>query len=549
MFRRTTSLAAMPRYVLAVAIAATFAGASHASTPEREPSMRVAAAPLGGGGPDAFGYTWAVSGDIGGPVFDWIDISTTGTLVTGLADDNSAAAIPLPFPFRYYWTDIQQIKIGSNGWIGFDNGVSNIASCFPGIPTAGGAGDTYVAPFMSDLNFTGTGNPGQVRYLIDAPNQRVIVSFINVPYWSLNAPGFTGSNTFQVILDAVTRSIKFQYQGLTNFIANAGCVDIVGGIESPQGTIGLQLFNDAQPPGNRAVEFTYPDPPLISVIDPTPTALLNADSGGSFVYAGAPMTLTASVTNTGDGATTSAVSAQARMIDSVGATAYDQTLSVPSLAGGASEALTYVPDFVPAEGHYSFRIDVSGGGDINAGNNIRVGEVVAIPAGPAVLDYIGAQAPDGTVNWNNVANTTDDDGSAVLIVPPGPGYVVRSMSTFIVSNGGGVPYKLKLIDNDGPDGLPGTVLGEVLVPAAAITLNTWQTSTIANTAVDDDGFYVVWIDRGNINIATSTTPPISRRSLELLSGGYATWRNNDFDELFLRAAIAPDAVFANGFED
>lgn len=104
------------------------------------------------------------------------------------------------------------------------------------------------------------------------------------------------------------------------------------------------------------------------------------------------------------------------------------------------------------------------------------------------------------------------------------------------------------IDNDGPDGLPGTVLDEVLVPAASITLNTWQTSPIASTTFDDDGFYVVWIDRGNISIATSTTPPISRRSLELLSRGYATWRNNDFDELFLRAAIAPDALFQNGFE-
>jgi hypothetical protein len=48
---------------------------------------------IAAGGPDAFGYTYLTSTDAGGPAANWIDISASGTLVTGLADDNSAPAM------------------------------------------------------------------------------------------------------------------------------------------------------------------------------------------------------------------------------------------------------------------------------------------------------------------------------------------------------------------------------------------------------------------------------------------------------------------------
>ena len=47
------------------------------------------------GGPDAYGYTWKDSNEPGGPAYQWIDITTTGTQVTGLGDDNFAG----PFGF------------------------------------------------------------------------------------------------------------------------------------------------------------------------------------------------------------------------------------------------------------------------------------------------------------------------------------------------------------------------------------------------------------------------------------------------------------------
>ena len=223
------------------------------------------------------GYTMLTSADPGGPSMQWIDISATGTLVTGLADDNSAASMTaLPQNFRYFGTDFGSVKIGSNGWVAFTN-VSNIASCFPTIPTAGGAGDAYMAPLMADLNFTGAGNPGTVRSYDDAANGRFVVSYINVPYWSVNAPGYSGSTTFQVVLEFATGIVRFNYSSLTAAIFNAACNDVTVGIEGPGGTDGLEYTHDAMIPSTPfSIVFTPP-----GEVEVTPTSGLVTTEGGA----------------------------------------------------------------------------------------------------------------------------------------------------------------------------------------------------------------------------------------------------------------------------
>ena len=83
----------------------------------------------GQGGPDTWGYTWKDSNEPGGPVYSWIDIvSEGGTEVKLLADDNSRGPFPMNFDFTYYWYDVNQFWVGSNGYLLFQNG--NIASPF-----------------------------------------------------------------------------------------------------------------------------------------------------------------------------------------------------------------------------------------------------------------------------------------------------------------------------------------------------------------------------------------------------------------------------------
>lgn len=218
------------------------------------------------GGPDAYGYMWYNSNDAQGPTYNWIDITTSGTQVSGLSDDNAVPFITMSQPFHYYWSDYTEIKIGSNGWISFNN-IANIASCFPSIPTSGGSGDNYLAPFMSDLIF-GVGS-GEVWYYDDIANSQFIVSYINVPWWSSSAPGYVGSNTFQVILSSADSSITFQYQTLdgANFISSGSCPSYLKiGIENVTGNIGLEVYNNVVSGNNHAVRFEYPSLVIIGYV-------------------------------------------------------------------------------------------------------------------------------------------------------------------------------------------------------------------------------------------------------------------------------------------
>jgi hypothetical protein len=76
-------------------------------------------APLRGlGGPDAFGYRWIDSDELGGPTFDWVEIVGTGTHVT-LGDDDYEAGVPVGFDFPFYGGSFNTVDIGSNGMVGF----------------------------------------------------------------------------------------------------------------------------------------------------------------------------------------------------------------------------------------------------------------------------------------------------------------------------------------------------------------------------------------------------------------------------------------------
>jgi hypothetical protein len=67
------------------------------------------------GGPDSFGYTFADSNTPGGPTYDWIEISGTGTEVLSNSDDAVSSATALGFLFNFYGTDYSSIAIAKNG--------------------------------------------------------------------------------------------------------------------------------------------------------------------------------------------------------------------------------------------------------------------------------------------------------------------------------------------------------------------------------------------------------------------------------------------------
>ena len=165
----------------------------------------------GQGGPDAYGYTWIDSQEPGGPAYNWVDIAnpSDGIQVFGLGDDNVVGPffIANNHSFHYYWYDVNQFWIGSNGYIAFNQ--VNIASPFPSIPASGGPND-FIAGMMSDLKFDGAGNTAECW--IGRSSDSTIISFIDVPFWDLTPQGYSGSNTFQIILDNSDSSIYINVQ-------------------------------------------------------------------------------------------------------------------------------------------------------------------------------------------------------------------------------------------------------------------------------------------------------------------------------------------------
>jgi PKD repeat protein len=505
------------------------------------------------GGPDAYGYTWITSLDAGGPTFNWIDITSRAGVqtVTGLADDNSAAGmINLGINFHYYWNDYTQLKVGSNGWTSFNSSTSNIASCFPTIPTAGGPSDNYLAPLMGDLNFTGAGNIGQVKYWSNNVDT-FIISYINVPFWSVNAPGWVGSNSFQVILCSSDSSITYQYGSLGGFVNGAACVDMTVGIENSTGNVGLQVHSDAMPPNNYVIRFDYPSVVLLSIQDVLPRWNQNTTNGADFILQNTAVTLMSDIRNAGNAAVTTPINLQSTILNSASATVMSNTGSLPSLAASDDSIFTFATPWVPTvAGQYTNRTVTTNSQDINSANNTLNTELEVV--NPCVstinLSYVTGNTPDGSINWNGGAG---DDGVAVYFAPPVYPYTVSSLQYYISSNIGN-GYTAEVYDDDGPNGAPGTLLFSSAVPSSSVVSAAWNTVTVAPAVtLNSGGFYVVWFQGGTaIFLGTETAGPRSHHNYEILDGSWATFRYDDARDALIRAAItnfpsAPIAAFSS----
>jgi len=494
---------------------------------------------LASGGPDAYGYTWTTSLDAGGPAYNWIDITSRSGVqtVSGLADDNSASSmINIGFDFHFYWSDYTQLKVGSNGWLSFNN-ISNIASCFPTIPSAGGAGDNVLAAFMSDLNFTGAGNPGQVKYWTNN-NDSCVVSYINVPFWSVSAPGWTGSNNFQVILCAADSSITFQYGALGTFTNNAACTDMTIGIENTTGSIGLQVHSDAMPPSNYAIKFDYPSVVLLSIQDVLPKWNDNSGNRAIFIPNTVAQDLLSNIGNAGNTAVSTTINLQSTILNSASTTVHSSSGSIPTMAAGDDSTFTFPNAWTPATtGQYTFQSTVTNSQDINAANNTRNTELEAVDiCAPSMqLSYVTGNTPNGSVNWNGGAN---DDGVAVYFLPPVYPYTVSNLQFYISSNVSN-NFVAQIMDDDGPNGTAGTILFNQTVNAAAVATSAWNSVAVSTpVTLNDGGFYVVWYQGGtNIFLGSETAGPRSHRNYEILDGGWGEYRDDANKDLCIRATI------------
>ncbi|NRA10982.1 MAG: hypothetical protein HRT57_03380, partial [Crocinitomicaceae bacterium] len=211
---------------------------------------------------------------------------------------------------------------------------------------------------MTDLTFSGVGNPAKVYYHLDVPNDRFIISYIDVPWWSPNAPDYVGINSFQVILSNADSSITYQYKDsdFASFLDNAGCAsDVVIGIEGPTGSNGLQVLLDTVPPSAYAIKFTYPSPVLIQITDVTPEWNANLGNKGEFYYMNQQIDLAVNVKSVGNADATTDIVVNGIIEDSAAASVITFQATITGGLPAGTDTTIWFQWTATETGQYGFR--------------------------------------------------------------------------------------------------------------------------------------------------------------------------------------------------
>jgi hypothetical protein len=192
-------------------------------------------------GPDSHGYYAYDSGDtLSGraPMFAWVDLTGTGTLIAGVTDaDAGIATLPLPFTFTYYGATYDEVSVCSNGFISLGAEDYRFGDNSP-IPSNHGP-SAMVAPLWDDLD---PSSGGDVYQWYDAAGGCWICQFDSVARYL--APG---TETFQVILK--DPAVHATGSGDGDIVVQYGPLyetdEATVGIESPAQSDGIQYVYDS----------------------------------------------------------------------------------------------------------------------------------------------------------------------------------------------------------------------------------------------------------------------------------------------------------------
>ncbi len=512
--KRITTLSVVFLFLAGIATAATNSGTS-------EPLPIT----FDTGGPDAFGYSWEDNDGGGAPVYSWIDITSIGTQVTGLADDNNVGPVSMGFNFPYYWYEANRMWIGSNGYISFSSS-SNFAHPFAGIPTPGLPND-LVAILTGDLDFT-QGN-GECWYYTNSIDT-FIISYLHVREFG----DANSSHTFQCIFSAGDSTIKFQYgpnQG-TFLDSNLEHRTVIG-IENVNGQVGLEYLHDNLPAlnmwhENLALVFhPVPDPNFI-VHDFGMVDGLADGSAGQFIPVNEAFTVRALAKNFGNQPEDSLrVRCQIRLSFS---TVYDEDYWISHLDPGEEMWITYPQDFTPVFADTVYRVTFSAimSGDQNTFNNSQTCEIDAYQL-PQQIAFCDDIAEDGR-SWNG-----DFSGFAQEFQMPEPVHMTNAyFNVFAYTTSG--PAYIWVLPDDGtghPDEA-NPIAGDTM----SITSDGWKTVDFSADDINiaaNDKFWIVAIHafQSTFSFGMDQSIPLSYRGWEY-TGGLAPDRDRSLSDVMIK---------------
>jgi len=181
------------------------------------------------GGSDNYGHMWIDSDMQNGPEFNWIDITSTGTLIPITGSNAISDTLDLGFTFNFYGNNYDNVRVCTNGWISFTSytvAYNNFA-----LPSAI-APRSMIAALWDNLNFL----TNSKVYFENIGNQTVIL------YENVYTVYGEGPFTFEIILYD-NENIILQYLSLNNLTNTY--------------TVGIQNFN-----GDDGITIAHNEPYL-----------------------------------------------------------------------------------------------------------------------------------------------------------------------------------------------------------------------------------------------------------------------------------------------
>jgi len=489
----------------------------------------------GQGGPDKFGYVWLDSYQSGGPTYQWKNIVSPENQVFGLADDNFKGPFPISIgtgsEFHFYWYPVDQLWIGSNGYVSFSP--VNLASVFPTIPDSLDNKHNFISALLSDLTFGGANNPG--KCYLKVKDDSIVISFINVPFYSQTLPNWTGSNTFQIILDKNDNSITVNYQSQSGTAMTS--TDVKAGIENITGCIGLQAFYAVYPAANYTIKYYYPTNSNYHVSDGAVRYNGIPFNRGVFVPYPSTNPLTTSISNMGNLKIAPPFNATCQVKNTLGNVSLnDVAYFGDTLFVQHDTLVTFPTTFDPiSPGTYLYTTRLYGvTDDAVFTNDSAIQEIIAIDTAQNMyeLGYCGNTPDPVGISW------VDGTGGVGMYFKPLTYPVkISEVQFYLLSNFNNVGCYVKIYDDDGPAGGPGTLLDSSF--SGSPVGGAWTTFSYNNPVIiNNGGFYVGWEMGGlNITMAVDKSLPISHRSYEIISGAWSEYRDGLSQDFMIRCNL------------
>jgi hypothetical protein len=485
--------------------------------------------PLGGGGPDAYGYQYLDSDTTapGAPTYNWVDIKGVGTRVTGLDDDNLVGPFSIGFDFPYYWYKVNSVIVGSNGYVTFGDKAAN-ASPFRPVPGTQRP-NNQLAMLLSDLDCSASGSPnGSVWYWSNGTDS-FIVEYDSISFWSTG-----GNNSFQVILTKADSSITFQYKEQSGAPYNGwGAENNQTGIENISGAIGLNYLSGTTPASNvihpdLAVRFFPPESTSLQIHDVGVRNAMNDRNGGMFAINNEQLYFWAVVKNFGNQPEADYLT-YFKVKRQNGTPVFTDSMWASASDPGVAESLALAGSWRPAtNGVYYIQIYTKMSGDMLASNDTATIELRVVTM-PATLTY-DAGVPGNSMYWNGPG------GFGNRFVPPVYPCSISAIRQYMTS-ASSVDVMMAVYDDDGLGDGPGTIL---FADTVTVTAANWYEVNLPTPVVIDEGAFFVgavsWTS-SDPSFGMDSIPPLSLQGWEN-TGGWGPSRDASVRDICANATVS-----------